>query len=89
MSQPGKENIINIPVLSTFMKAEARFDLVCLAFSDSDSDLFIKYRNKKSKPERTEKVKSMKKKKQKMNKDEVRSCLFLLLLMYFFYFMIL
>ncbi|XP_015760472.1 PREDICTED: CXXC-type zinc finger protein 1-like [Acropora digitifera] len=55
MSQPGKENTINIPVLSTFMKAEARFDLVCLAFSDSDSDLFIKYRNKKSKPERTEK----------------------------------
>ena len=61
MSQPGKENIINIPVLSTFMKAEARFDLVCLAFSESDSDLFIKYRNEKSKPERTENVKSMKK----------------------------
>ena len=89
MSQPGKENIINIPVLSTFMKAEARFALVCLAFSDSDSDLFVKYRNKKSKPERTENVKSMKKEKQKMSKDEVRSCLFLLLLIYFFYFMIL
>ncbi|XP_044167771.1 CXXC-type zinc finger protein 1-like isoform X3 [Acropora millepora] len=42
----------------------------CLRCLDSDSDLFIKYRNKKSKPERTEKVKSMKKEKQKMNKDE-------------------
>ena len=86
MSRPRKENIINIP--STFMKAESRFDFICLAFSDSDSDLFIKYRNKKSKPERTEKVKSMKKEKQKMNKDEVRSWLFLLFLIYFFYFMI-
>ena len=28
------------------MKAEARFDLLCLAFSDSDSDLFIKYQLK-------------------------------------------
>ncbi|KAK2571254.1 CXXC-type zinc finger protein 1 [Acropora cervicornis] len=42
----------------------------CLRCLDSDSDLFIKYRNKKSKPERTERVKSMKKEKQKMNKDE-------------------
>ncbi|XP_067030813.1 CXXC-type zinc finger protein 1-like isoform X3 [Acropora muricata] len=42
----------------------------CLRCLDSDSDLFIKYRNKKSKPERTEKVKSMRKEKQKMNKDE-------------------
>ncbi|XP_068759395.1 CXXC-type zinc finger protein 1-like [Montipora capricornis] len=54
----------------TKMEAKDIKQYYCIQCLDSDTDLFIKYRTKKSKPERTEMVNSGKKEKQKMSKDE-------------------